>query len=671
VTTTDKQSQLERQLLWTPSDDRVRASRITAYVQWLERERGLQFDDYQALWRWSVDDIEGFWRSIWDHFGVTTSAAPSAVLAERAMPGASWFPDARLNWAENLLRNASAVRPAIVALAEGREPAEMSWAELTAQVSSFAAELRALGVQPGDRVAAYLPNIPQTVVALLATASVGAIWSCCAPDFGSKGVIDRFRQIEPTVLIAVDGYMFGGKGVSRLEVVAELREQLPSVREVVVVRHLDPKLAVPNGSLAFDDLVAGEVPPVYEQLPFDHPLWILYSSGTTGSPKGIVHSHGGILLEHLKLQGLHFDTGPTDRVFVFASTAWMVWNVLVGALSVGATIITYDGSPVAPEADALFGICAWQGATRFGIGAAYLTLCQQAGARPGERYDLSALQAIMSTGSPLPTPAWHWVYDAVKADVLLGSDCGGTDVCSAFIGTNPWLPVYAGEMQAPYLGVRIEAWSPSGEPAVDEVGEMVITEPMPSMPIRFWNDPDGSRYRDAYFDTFPGVWRHGDWMTVTRYGTYMVHGRSDSTINRGGVRMGSADIYDALRSVPEIADSLVIGAELPDGGYYMPLFVVLKAGTHLDDDLGSRIRGTIRSQVSPRHVPDDIVAAPAVPSTITGKKLEVPVKRLIQGVTESAAVNRATVANPDVLDWYVDYAADFRQRLTPGAQKNT
>jgi acetoacetyl-CoA synthetase len=670
MTTTGRQNQLERQLLWTPSEDRVKASRMTAYLHWLERERGQRFDDYQTLWRWSVDDIDGFWRSVWDHFAVSASAAPSAVLAEREMPGARWFPGARLNWAENLLRNANAVRPAIVALAEGREPAEMSWAELTSQVSSLAAEFRALGVQPGDRVAAYLPNIAQTVVALLATASVGAIWSCCAPDFGSKGVIDRFRQIEPTVLIAVDGYTFGGKPVNRLEVVAELREQLPSVRHVVVVRHLDPEGAPPPGVLAFDDLVAGEVPPVYEQVPFDHPLWILYSSGTTGLPKGIVHSHGGILLEHLKLQGLHLDTGPSDRVFVYASTAWMVWNVLVGALSVGATIITYDGSPVAPEPDALFGVCARQGATRFGTGAAYLTICQQAGARPGERYDLSTLEGIMSTGSPLPTSTWHWVYDAVKADLLLGSDCGGTDVCSAFIGTNPLLPVYAGEMQAPYLGVRIEAWSPAGEPVIDEVGEMVITAPMPSMPIRFWNDPDGSRYRDAYFDTFPGVWRHGDWMTVTRHGTYVVHGRSDSTINRGGVRMGSADIYKALGSFPEIADSLVIGAELPDGDYYMPLFVVLKAGTHLDEDLVSRIRRNIRAQVSPRHVPDDIVAAPAVPSTITGKKLEVPVKRLIQGATESAAVNRATVANPDVLDWYVDYAADFRQRLTSGASKN-
>ena len=658
-----------RELLWTPSEDRIRASGMSAYQRWLEHDRGLRFAGYQDLWRWSVGDLDGFWGSIWAHFAVTASAPPTAVLAERDMPGARWFPGARLNWAENLLRHATrhaASHPAIVAVREGREATEMTWAELTAQVASLAAELRALGVRPGDRVAAYLPNIPQAVVALLATASVGAIWSCCAPDFGVKGVIDRFRQIEPTVLVAVDGYHFGGKKVDRLAALAELREQLPTVRHTVVVRYLDPGRELAAGTLAFDDLVAGEAEPAYEQVPFDQPLWILYSSGTTGLPKGIVHSHGGILLEHLKIHALHFDTGPADRVFIYASTAWMVWNVLVGALSVGAAIITYDGSPAFGEPDALFGICAGQRATRFGTGAAYLTLCEKAGARPGDRYDLSLLRAILSTGSPLPESAWRWVYNSVKKDLLLGSDCGGTDVCTAFIGTNPLLPVYAGEMQAPYLGVRVEAWSAAGEPVIGQVGEMVITAPMPSMPVRFWNDPDGSRYRDAYFGTFPGAWRHGDWMTVTADGTYVVHGRSDSTINRGGVRMGSADIYQAIDSLPEIAGSLVIGAELGDGDYYMPLFVVLAPGADLDDDLITRIRRNIRAEVSPRHVPDDIIAAPGVPVTITGKKLEVPVKRLLQGTPEATAVNRATVANPDVLDWYADYAARYRRRLTDG-----
>jgi acetoacetyl-CoA synthetase len=649
-----------RELLWVPSEERLATSRMAQYLDRVNRGRQSRLLTYDELWRWSVDDLEGFWRSLWDHFEIVASQPPTAVLAERQMPGTRWFPGARLNWAENLLRHATAERPAIVCVREQGPPVETSWAELTAQVASLAAELRALGVRPGDRVAAYLPNIPQAVVALLATASVGAIWSCCAPDFGTKGVIDRFQQIEPAVLIAVDGYRFGGKEIDRLDVVGELRERLPSVRHTLIVRNLAPDRPVPAGSLAFDAMTGGDAAPRYEQVPFDHPLWILYSSGTTGLPKGIVQSHGGILLEHLKMHALHFDLGPDDRFFIYASTAWMVWNVLVTGLAVGATIITYDGSPAYPEPDALFAICAEQQVTRFGVGAAYLTLCEKAESRPGSRYDLSALRAITSTGSPLPESTWRWVYDAVKRDLLLGSDCGGTDVCSAFIGTNPMLPVYAGEMQAPYLGVRIEAWSEDGRPVIGEVGEMVITAPMPSMPVALWDDPDGTRLRKAYFDAFPGVWRHGDWMTVTENGTYIVHGRSDSTINRGGVRMGSADIYAAVNGLPEIADSLVIGAELPDGDYYMPLFVVLAPGARLDDDLIRRIQRAIRREVSPRHVPDDIVEAPAVPMTITGKRLEIPIKSLLQGVPEETALNRATVANPDVLDWYVNFAARYR-----------
>jgi acetoacetyl-CoA synthetase len=650
----------QRELLWVPSEERVATSRMAQYLDWVNRDSDSRLLTYDDLWRWSVDDLDGFWRSLWDYFDIVASAPPTSVLGDRRMPGTQWFPAARLNWAENLLRHATDERLAIVSVHEQAPPVEMSWAELTAQVASLAAELRALGVGPGDRVAAYLPNIPQTVVALLATASVGAIWSCCAPDFGTKGVIDRFQQIEPAVLIAVDGYRFGGKEVDRLDVVDELRERLPSVRHTVIVRNLAPDRALPAGTVAFDTMTDGDDAPRYEQVPFDHPLWILYSSGTTGLPKGIVQSHGGILLEHLKMHALHFDLGADDRFFIYASTAWMVWNVLVTGLAVGATIITYDGNPAYPETDALFAICAERRVTRFGVGAAYLTLCEKAGSRPGDRYDLSALRAITSTGSPLPESAWRWVYDAVKRDLLLGSDCGGTDVCSAFIGTNPMLPVYAGEMQAPYLGVRIEAWSQDGRPVVGEVGEMVIAAPMPSMPVTLWNDPDGARLREAYFDAFPGVWRHGDWMTVTENGTYVVHGRSDSTINRGGVRMGSADIYAAVNSLPEIADSLVIGAELPDGAYYMPLFVVLAPGAELSDDVVRRIQRSIRQHVSPRHVPDDIVEAPGAPVTVTGKRLEIPIKKLLQGVTEDRALNRATVANPNVLDWYIDFAARYR-----------
>ncbi|HEX4248777.1 MAG TPA: acetoacetate--CoA ligase [Pseudonocardia sp.] len=658
-----------RELLWTPSEERVRGSRMADFLAGVNRDRTLSLVGYDELWRWSVEDLDGFWGSIWSYFDVIASARPSAVLEGRDMPGAVWFPGARLNWAENILRRAAGDHPAIVGVSEDREPTLLTGAELTRQVASLAAELRALGVRPGDRVAAYLPNIPQAVVALLATASVGAIWSCCAPDYGTDGVLDRFRQIEPTVLIGVDGYRFGGRDVERLDVLGELAAALPSVRHTVVVEHLRQS-SPPPGTLSFDTLVAGDHAPAYEQVPFDHPLWILYSSGTTGTPKGIVQSHGGILLEHLKSHALQYDTGPDDRVFIYASTAWMVWNVLVTALGVGATIITYDGNPVRPEPDQLFAICARHRATRFGTGAAYLTGCQRAARRPGEQHNLSALRAICSTGSPLPTSTWHWVYDVVKRDLLLGSDCGGTDVCTAFIGTNPLLPVYAGEMQAPYLGVRIESWSPEGQPLIDEVGEMVITEPMPSMPVSFWNDQDGSRYRDAYFEVYPGTWRQGDWMTITRYGTYVVHGRSDSTINRGGVRMGSADIYAVVDRVPGVAGSLVIGAELEDGGYFMPLFVALAPGTELTGDLVDRIKHDIRARVSPRHVPDEVVAVPAIPMTITGKKLEVPIKRLLQGVPVEKAVNRATVADPAALDWFLGYVSDrHTQQSSTEAQR--
>jgi acetoacetyl-CoA synthetase len=637
------------------------------FLTWVNGNRdvslvGYSLVGYDELWRWSVDDLEGFWGSIWSYFDIIRSAEPRTVLETATMPGAAWFPGARLNWAENILRHTDATDPVIIGISEDNDPSVLRGAELTRQVASLAAELRELGVRPGDRVAAYLPNTPQAVIALLATASVGAIWACCAPDFGTDGVLDRFRQIEPTVLIGVDGYRFGGRAIHRLDVLAALSAALPSVRHTVVVEHLRDRPTPPPGMLSFDALVASDHPPVYEQVAFEHPLWILYSSGTTGTPKGIVQSHGGILLEHLKSHALHFDTGPQDRVFVYASTAWMVWNVLVTALGVGATIITYDGNPVRPEPDQLFALCAQHRVTRFGTGAAYLTGCQGAARRPGQSHNLSALRAICSTGSPLPTSTWHWVYDAVKRDLLLGSDCGGTDVCSAFIGTNPLLPVYAGEMQAPYLGVRIESWSPDGQPLIDEVGEMVITEPMPSMPVAFWNDPDGSRYREAYFDVYPGTWRHGDWMTITRYGTYVVHGRSDSTINRGGVRMGSADIYAVVDKVPGVTGSLVIGAELEDGGYFMPLFVALSPGIELTGDVVDRINDDIRARVSPRHVPDEVIAVPAIPMTITGKKLEVPIKRVLQGMPVERAVNRATVANPEALDWFLDYAHGRRAR---------
>jgi len=635
---------------------------MAGYQRWLASEKGIDTADFASLWQWSISDLPTFWSSIWEHFEVIASAAPESTLDSPAMPGAQWFPGARLNWAENLLRHVDADGPAIIAVRENGTPREMSRPELVSQVANLAAHFRKMGVQPGDRIAAVLPNIAPAVVAVLAAASVGAIWSCCAPDFGVKGLVDRFAQIEPTVLIGVDGYQFNGKIVDRRDVIAAVRTQLPSVKHTILVGNLDAEPRALDGAVAYADLVLGDAAPRYEQLPFEHPLWILYSSGTTGLPKGIVHSHGGILLEALKANALHYDLGPTDRVFIAASTAWVVWNMLVNCMSTGATLVTYDGSPTFERPDRQFEICARLRATRFGTGAAYLTLCEKGGARPGDDFDLSALRSIMSTGSPLPDSTWKWVYEAVSPDVHLGSDSGGTDVATGFIGANPLSPVRVGELQGPYLGVDVQAWDEDGRSVIGEVGEMVITAPMPSMPIYFWNDVDGSRYRDAYFEVYPCVWRHGDWITIEADGACVVHGRSDSTINRGGVRMGSADIYQAVETLPEIVEALVIGAELPNGGYHMPLFVVLHDGCDLDDELVEKIRTTIKVEVSPRHVPDEIIDVPAIPTTRTGKRLEIPVKKLIQGVSPDIAINRATVADVDTLDWFIEYAEDFQEK---------
>ncbi|HZA00545.1 MAG TPA: acetoacetate--CoA ligase, partial [Acidimicrobiales bacterium] len=582
-------------------------SAMARFIAWLSDGGRLDAADYEQLWTWSVEHPEEFWAALWDFFGVRSTSHPETVLADRSMPGATWFPGVRLNYAEQVFTQANPQRAALVVTAEGRDPVEVSWTELRRSVAGLAASLRAWGVKPGDRVGAYLPNIPEAVVGLLAAASVGAVWSCVAPDYGTQSVIDRFAQIEPVVLLVTDGYHWAGKRVDRRAEATEIAAALASVRQVVSVGHLFGDEPVPSGWLRWGDAVAPDAELAFEPVPFDHPLWILYSSGTTGLPKGIVHGHGGIILEHLKWLGLHNDVRPGDRFFWYTTTAWVVWNVIVGSLLTGATAVLYDGSPAWPAKDAVWRVAAQTGATHLGLSAGYVTACQKAGLRPGTTHDLSAVRCIMSTGSPLPVDAWHWVYDAVKADVWLDAPSGGTDVAGAYVGGCPLKPVVAGEMQCRLLGTRVEAWSDDGKPLVDEVGELVVTAAMPSMPLYFWGDPDGRRYHDAYFDTFPGVWRHGDFITITSRGTAIVHGRSDSTLNRHGVRMGSADIYAAVEELPEIAESLVIGAEFPDGRYYMPLFVVLAEGSVLDDDLTARIKATIRQRCSPRHVPDEIM----------------------------------------------------------------
>ncbi|GGQ02128.1 acetoacetate-CoA ligase [Streptomyces griseomycini] len=650
-------STVNPQPLWQPDPERIAQARITQFQAWAAEHHGAPAEGgYAALHRWSVDELDTFWKAVTEWFDVRFSTPCARVLGNRSMPGAQWFPGATLNYAEHALRAAAsrADEPALLHVDEIHDPRPVTWTELRRQVGSLAAELRSLGVRPGDRVSGYLPNIPQAVVALLATAAVGGVWTSCAPDFGARSVLDRFQQVEPVVLFTVDGYRYGGKEHDRRDVVAELRRELPTLRAVVHVPLLGTD--APEGALDWAALTSADTEPVFEQVPFDHPLWVLYSSGTTGLPKAIVQSQGGILVEHLKQLGLHCDLGPEDRFFWYTSTGWMMWNFLVSGLLTGTTIVLYDGSPGYPDTGAQWRIAERTGATLYGTSAAYVMACRKAGVHPARDFDLSAVQCVATTGSPLPPDGFRWLHDEVRDDLWIASVSGGTDVCSCFAGAVPTLPVHVGELQAPGLGTDLQSWDPNGNPLIDEVGELVVTNPMPSMPIHFWNDPDGSRYHDSYFDTYPGVWRHGDWITITSRGSVVIHGRSDSTLNRQGVRMGSADIYEAVERLPEIKESLVIGIEQPDGGYWMPLFVHLAPGAVLDDDLLARIKQTIREQLSPRHVPDEIIEAPGIPHTLTGKRIEVPVKRLLQGTPLEKAVNPGSIDDLDLLTFYEDLA---------------
>ncbi|MFF2378088.1 acetoacetate--CoA ligase [Streptomyces xiamenensis] len=647
--------------LWRPDPERIAAAALTRFHAFAAQRYGAPSplpDDpvagYAALHHWSVTSLDAFWRAVADWFAVDFRTPGEPALADPAMPGARWFPGATLNYAEHALRAGlepgRADTPALLCLDERQQPEPVSWTELRHQVGSLAAALRRLGVRPGDRVSGYLPNIPQAVVALLASAAVGAVWTSCAPDFGARSVLDRFAQVEPVVLITVDGYRYGGKEHDRRETVAELRRELPTLRAVIHVPLLGTR--APEGALEWAELTGGETEPEFTAVPFDHPLWVLYSSGTTGLPKAIVQSQGGILLEHLKQLGLHCDLGPGDRLFWYTSTGWMMWNFLVSGLLTGTTVVLYDGSPGHPATDAQWRIAERTRATVFGTSAAYVMACAKAGVRPGRDLDLSATRCVATTGSPLPPDGFRWLHEEVDPGLWIASVSGGTDVCSCFAGAVPTLPVYLGELQAPCLGTDLRSWDPAGEPLVDEVGELVVTTPMPSMPLRFWNDPDGTRYRESYFDTYPGVWRHGDWITLTSRGTVVIHGRSDSTLNRQGVRMGSADIYEVVERLPQIGESLVLGVEQPDGGYWMPLFVRLAEGVVLDDALRTVIRTAIREQLSPRHVPDEILAVDAVPHTLTGKRLEVPVKRLLQGTPLEKAVNAGSVDDIGALRFF-------------------
>ena len=647
-------------ILWRPDVERVEHAAITAFTRWLEETRGLDLPDYASLWEWSTTDLEGFWASVWERFDVKASVPYDRVLGSRAMPGAEWLPGARLNYAENTLRARDPDAVAIRHASELRGLGELSRGELAGEVARLAGGLRALGVGRGDRVVAYLPNIPEAVAAFLACASIGAVWSSCSPDFGARSVIDRFAQIEPKVLLGVDGYRYGGVDFDRLGVVKELLDELPTVEHTVVLGYLDPEASLLGlrGSVTWGDLQAlGDgAPLVFEQVPSDHPLWVLYSSGTTGLPKAIVHGHGGILLEMLKTMHLQLDLQRDDRLFWFTTTGWMMWNFVVGALVTEASIVLYDGAPGTPDLGVLWDLVEAAGITCFGTSAAYIGACQKAGLRPGPGRDLSSLRSVGSTGSPLSPEGFAWVYEALGDDVWLFSTSGGTDVSTAFVGGVPTLPVYQGELQARALGARVEAWSPEGRSLIGEVGELVLTEPMPSMPIFFWGDADGSRYRASYFEMFPGVWCHGDWIELTDRGTAIISGRSDATINRGGIRMGTSEIYRAVLALDEIVDALVLDLPVPGTDGFMPLFVVLRAGAELDSDLVARIRRRIREDCSPRHVPDVVEQITEVPRTMSGKALELPVKRILLGAPAESTVSRDALANPAALEPFEEMA---------------
>jgi len=648
-------------VLWEPTDEQVERATLTRFSRWVADTRGVDVaGDYHALWHWSVDDVEGFWAAIWEFFEVESESGYEKVLGSREMPGAEWFPGATVSYARHIFRGRDDGEVAIRHASELRELGEWTWGDLRAQTAALAAGLRSLGVEKGDRVVAYIPNIPEAVAALLACASIGATWSSCSPDFGARSVVDRFAQIEPKVLIAVDGYRYGGKDFDRLDTVARLQDEMDSLQKTVVLPYLDasPDLGRLEDAMTWDELAsAGEGAELtFEELPFEHPLWVLYSSGTTGMPKPIVHSQGGILLEHLKKMHLHVDAQEGDRIFWFTTTGWMMWNFVVGCLLTPASVVLYDGNPGSPDMGVLWDLAEKAGITCFGTSAAYVAACMKADIEPGDGRDLSALRSVGSTGSPLSPEGFQWIYDKLGSETWLFSTSGGTDMCTAFVGGVPTLPVYLGELQGRSLGANIESWDEEGKPHIGVVGELVITEPMPSMPIFFWGDQDGSRLRESYFDMYPGIWRHGDWIEITERETAIITGRSDSTINRGGIRMGTSEIYRAVLSLDEITDALVVDVPREGTDGWMPLFVVLREGAELDDDLTKQIAKRIREDCSPRHVPNEVHAIDEVPRTLSGKVLEVPVKRILMGQDPDKAASRDSLANPKALDYFADFA---------------
>ncbi len=639
------------QVLWTPPEDAVERTELGRYLRWLRRERRLDFQDYDALWRWSVTDLEGFWSSLWEFFEIRARAPYEHVLGSRAMPGAEWFPGARLNFAEHMVgRDDDLDAVAVVAHSQTREPLELTFGELRAQVARARAGLQRLGIGPGDRVVAYLPNIPETLVAFLACASLGAIWATCPPEFGVRSVLHRLGQLEPKLLLAVAGYRWGDRWVDRRGEVAAVREGLPSVETVVEISYPERVLA---DTLSWEELLGEQEPLEFDPLPFAHPLYVLFSSGTTGLPKAIVHGHGGILLEHLKNHSLSWDLRPGDRLQWFTTTAWMMWNALVSTLLVRASVVMIDGNPAHPDLAYQWYLAEETRPTMLGVSPAFAMACRKDGLEPGRRFDLSSIRSVGAAGSPLPVEGFEWLYDQLGEEVFINLGSGGTDICTGIVQGYPLLPVYAGEMSGRCLAVDVQSFSPEGKPVVGELGELVITQPMPSMPVGLWNDRDGSHMRAAYFDHFPGVWRHGDWIAFTERGSSVITGRSDATLNRGGVRLGTSEFYVVVEEIDEVLDSLVVHLDETDE---LILFVALREGVELDDELRTRIGELLRMSLSPRHAPNAIVAVPAIPRTLTGKKLELPVKNILTGADPGDVVSADALVDPASIDAFVDYA---------------
>ena len=650
----------DSKILWQPQPEFIAHSHLRKYQDWLETHHQMRLYDYHELWEWSVERPAAFWETIWQYFEVISHSPYTRVMSDDPMPKTRWFEGSTLNYAEHIFRMYSEERPAIIFQSERQPAIEISWAELRSKTAAFAETLIRAGIQPGDRVCAFLPNIPEATIAFLATCSIGAVWSSCSPDFGVGSVVDRFQQIEPKILIAADGYTYNGKPFDKTDAILEISDRLPTLRKVIIVPYLHSGIdlsAFPTGMDWAEATANDKAELSFKAVPFEHPIWVLYSSGTTGLPKAITHSQGGVLLEHLKYLHFHNDVHPGERFFWFSTTGWMMWNFVQASLLAGSTIVLYDGSPSYPRLEVLWEMAENQKIAHFGTSAPYLIACEKAGISPGAQCDLSALRTLSSTGSPLPPESFDWVYHSVKNNVWLCSMSGGTDVCTAFVGGCPLWPVRRGEIQCRALGCALEAWDDLGRPVTGDLGEMVITRPMPSMPIFFWNDPDGARYRSSYFEMFPGIWRHGDWVRISAEGGLSIFGRSDATLNRHGVRIGTSEIYQAVNKVKGIKDSLVVNLELEGGKHFMPLFVLPEEGIALNEALENAIKTQLKNDFTPRHVPDAIIAVPDIPYTISGKKMEAPVKKLLLGFPPEKAVSLDAMRNPESLQFFMDFAA--------------